>query len=176
LHGYAFHVVATDGGPTPVSARHPETTVLVPVGATRDIELVADRPGDWAFHCHMTHHVMTQMGHDVPNLVGINDADIHSVDVAVRNAVKPSSMYMTMGNNGMGDMGAMKMTTPRNSIPMQPSPGPFSPIDMGGMFTVLKVRDVVDEHTAASWYQHPAGTVADVATSADLARDGITVE
>ena len=29
------------------------------------------RPGDWAFHCHMTHHVMNQMGHEFPNMVGM---------------------------------------------------------------------------------------------------------
>ncbi|MEM6645430.1 MAG: copper oxidase, partial [Bacteroidota bacterium] len=41
LHGHYFHVVATDGGTVPSSARWPETTVLVPVGATRTIEFVA---------------------------------------------------------------------------------------------------------------------------------------
>jgi len=45
--------------------------VLVPVGATRDIEFVADAPGDWALHCHMTHHLMNQMGHDMPNMIGV---------------------------------------------------------------------------------------------------------
>ena len=42
------------------------------VGSTRDIEFVADEPGDWAFHCHMTHHVMNQMGHDFPNMIGMD--------------------------------------------------------------------------------------------------------
>ena len=45
--------------------------MLVPVGTTRDIEFIADAPGDWAMHCHMTHHVMNQMGHDIPNLIGM---------------------------------------------------------------------------------------------------------
>ncbi|HEY5920101.1 MAG TPA: copper oxidase, partial [Kofleriaceae bacterium] len=57
LHGHTFQIVATDGGPIPPSARHPDTTVLVPVGSTRTIEFVADNPGDWPLHCHMTHHV-----------------------------------------------------------------------------------------------------------------------
>ncbi|MBC7975018.1 MAG: multicopper oxidase domain-containing protein [Myxococcales bacterium] len=57
-------------GQVPRSARRPDTTTLVPVGAVRVIELIADNPGDWAFHCHMTHHVMNQMGHDVPQLIG----------------------------------------------------------------------------------------------------------
>ena len=37
-------------------------TVLVAVGQTRTIEMVPLIPGDWAMHCHMTHHVMNQMG------------------------------------------------------------------------------------------------------------------
>jgi FtsP/CotA-like multicopper oxidase with cupredoxin domain len=36
------------------------------VGSTRVIEFVPEEPGDWAMHCHMTHHVMTQMGHGSP--------------------------------------------------------------------------------------------------------------
>ena len=61
LHGHFFRVTATDGGPIPLAAQWAEGTVLVPVGSTRDIEFVADAPGDWAMHCHMTHHVMNQM-------------------------------------------------------------------------------------------------------------------
>ena len=167
LHGYSFEMTATDGGPVKESARHPETTVLVPVGSTRDIEFVADNPGDWAFHCHMTHHVMTQMGHDFPNLVG---ADVRGVDQRVQKLL-PN--YMTMGQEGMGGMGEMGMAVPKNSLPMVGGPGPFDYIDMGGMFTVLKVRDVVDETTATSWYAHPNGTVAGKASADDLARDGI---
>ena len=54
LHGYAFKVTETDGGPIPKEAQWPETTVLVPTGATRTVEFIADNPGDWAMHCHMT--------------------------------------------------------------------------------------------------------------------------
>jgi hypothetical protein len=54
------HVPET--GFVPASAQYPETTVLLPVGATRVIEFVPQEPGDWAMHCHMTHHVMMQMG------------------------------------------------------------------------------------------------------------------
>ena len=71
LHGYQFKITETDGGQIPESAQWPETTVLVPVGSTRTIEFVADEPGDWAMHCHMTHHVMNQMGHGTPNMIGV---------------------------------------------------------------------------------------------------------
>ncbi len=170
LHGLIVRMTATDGGPVPDSAQHPETTVLVPVGTTRDIEFVADVVGDWAFHCHMTHHTMTQMGHDMPNLIG---ADVRGLDARV-SPLLPN--YMTMGHDGMGAMDEMRMAVPSNSLPMRSTPGPFGAIGMGGMFTVVKVRDHVDADTAASWFRHPAGTVAGQALAADLARDGIDVK
>jgi FtsP/CotA-like multicopper oxidase with cupredoxin domain len=165
LHGYAFEIAETDGGPVPRSARRPETMVLVPVGSVRVIEFVADNLGDWALHCHMTHHVMNQMGHHAPNLVG---ADVRGLDERVTKVVPG---YMTMGQTGMGDM--MQMTLPDNSISMLGGDGPFGRIDMGGMFTILKVRDKLAGDKDPGWYEHPAGTIAAKATAAELARDGI---
>ena len=168
LHGHYFKVTATDGGTIPESGQWPETTVLVPVGSTRDVEFITDAPGDWPLHCHMTHHVMNQMGHGIPNSIGIDPKKLD------RNVQKVLPAYMTMGQTGMGDMGEMGMPAPKNSIPMVGAPGPFDYIGMGGMFTLVKVR----EHLASydkdpGWYEHPAGTVASLADRADLARDGI---
>ncbi|WP_075009761.1 copper oxidase [Stigmatella aurantiaca] len=167
LHGLSFKLTATDGGYVPPSAQIPETTVLVPVGSTRVIEFVPDEPGDWAMHCHMTHHVMTQMGHDMPNMVG---ADTRKLDHRM-SRVMPD--FMTMGTMGMGGMGEMEMPMPPNSLPMRGGPGPFSYIDMGGMFTILKVRDDPDRADPNGWYVHPPGTVAGPATAQQLAADGI---
>jgi hypothetical protein len=82
---------------------------------------------------------------------------------------------MTMGHTGMGGMGEhmVHMGVPENSIPMVGGPGPFAYIDMGGMFTVLKVRREVDGYNDPGWYDHPAGTVAGVASADALRRDGI---
>lgn len=167
LHGHYFKVVATDGGPIPESAQWPQTTVLVPVGTTRTIEFIADAPGDWPMHCHMTHHVMNQMGHDVPITLG---TDAKRIDRRVRSLVPD---YMTMGESGMGNMAEMGMSVPHNSIPMVGGQGPFGLIDMGGMFTLLKVRDNPDAEDGTGWYKHPQGSVAAVASEADLASDGI---
>ncbi len=168
LHGHYFKVTATDGGTIPLEGQWPETTVLVPVGSTRDVEFIADAAGDWAFHCHMTHHVMNQMSHGIPNSIGIDPAKL---DKRVRK-ILPG--YMTMGQTGMGDMGDMGMPVPKNSIPMAGGTGPFDYITMGGMFTLLKVRDKVDSYEKdPGWYEHPPGTVATVADRAELARDGI---
>ncbi len=170
LHGHYFKIVATDGGQIPTSAQVPETTVLVPTGATRDIELLADAPGDWSMHCHMTHHVMNQMGHDVPNMVGMDPKGLKSKI----NSVVPG--YMTMGDNGMGAVAEMRMAVPDNSIPMLGGDGPFGTITMGGMFTILKVRDDLSSYDDPGWYQAPQGTVATLATRSDITRDGIQIK
>jgi manganese oxidase len=168
LHGHYFKVTSTDGGVIPVSAQWPETTVLVPTGSTRDIEFIADAEGDWAMHCHMTHHVMNQMGHGLPNMIGVEPKSLD------KNVGKAVPGYMTMGQDGMGDMADMKMAVPKNSIPMLGGPGPFGSITMGGMFTILKVRKELSGDADPGWYANPPGTVAVIATSEELSRDGIT--
>ena len=156
IHGHAFYVTGTDAGPIPESAWWPENTVNVPVGTTRDIEFTADNPGDWAFHCHKTHHVMNQMGHDLPNLLGIDPAATQQR----LNQLVPGTMVM--GANGMGEMSEHQgmMAMPRNSIAMLGGQGPFGAIDMGGMFTMVKVRDDIDYDRDPGWYKQPAGTSA----------------
>ena len=155
FHGHNWWVTATDGGDIPESARWPETTVLVPVGSTRTVEFIADNPGDWAMHCHMTHHVMNQMGHDLPNLIGV---DTEGFDKRARKAVPG---YMTMGEAGMGDMGEMGMKVPRNSLPMIGANGPHDYITMGGMYTNIKIRDHLESYDKdPGWYEKPAGTLA----------------
>jgi manganese oxidase len=169
LHGHRFEVVATDGGRIPAAGRWPETTVLVPTGSTRDVEFVADAPGDWALHCHMTHHMMNQMGHDLPIMIGVETG---SLDARARQVIPG---YMPMGQHGMSGMADMDMPVPRNSIPMLGARGPFDPITMGGMVTIVKVRDRLDGDGAPGWYTHPPGTVAALAKPDELARDGIDV-
>lgn len=167
LHGYQFLITETDGGYIPRSAQQPETTVLVPVGSTRTIEFVADEPGDWAMHCHMTHHVMNQMGHQFPNMIGVKPGNL---DKKVQGLLPA---YMTMGQTGMADMGEMGMPVPANSIPMVGGRGKYDYITMGGMFTILKVRDSLTSYEDPGWYETPPGTLADVAAADDLRRDGI---
>ncbi len=156
LHGYDFKVTCTDGGWVRPEAQWPEVTVDVPVGAMRAIEFVADAPGDWAFHCHKAHHTMNAMGHDVPTMIGV---DHRGVARKIMNVVPD---YMVMGERGMADMGAMEMPLPANTLPMMTGAGPFGPIEMGGMFTVLKVREKLarDDYGDPGWYKHPPGNVA----------------
>jgi hypothetical protein len=111
--------------------------------------------------------MMNQMGHDVPNMVGVK-AD--GYDRRVRPLLPG---YMTMGETGMGEMGDMGMAVPTNTIPMLGAEGPFDYITMGGMFSIVKVRAGIQSYEDPGWYKHPEGTVVRVATDDELKRDGI---
>lgn len=156
IHGHEFEVTGTDGGPVPKGARWPEVTTDVAVGQMRQVEFIADELGDWALHCHKSHHTMGAMGHDVPTMIGVD----HRGLVGKIQKIVPD--YMVMGERGMADMGAMEMPLPDNTFPMMTGTGPFGPLEMGGMFTTLKVRRdlAAGDWRDPGWYQHPAGTVA----------------
>ncbi len=155
LHGHSFKIVATDGGDIPESAQWPETTVTVFPGQTRDIEFIAN-PGDWALHCHRRHHPMNAMGHEIPNVLGVSQAGVEGKI----QALLPG--YMAMGENGMAEHAehAQHMQGPSNTLPMMGGEGPFGNVGMGGMFTILKVRDNLKEGEDPGWYPNPPGTVA----------------
>jgi len=155
MHGPHFEVTGTDGGWVPKSARWPEVTTDIAVGQMRAIEFNA-LAGDWAIHCHKSHHTMNAMGHNVPTMIGVDHRDV---------AKKITSLvpdYMVMGDKGMHDMAEMQMPIPDNTLPMMTGQGPFGPIGMGGMFSVVKVRDDVarGDYQDPGPYKHPAGTLA----------------
>jgi hypothetical protein len=158
LHGHRFFVTGGDGGRWPRAAWIPEVTHVVGVGQTRDFEFVADNPGDWALHCHMSHHTMNAMGHRIANMTG---ADTSPLEDRV-NRLLPGTMLM--GSDGMAGMGEMAdaMGGPENTVPMMAGKGPFGAVEMGGMFTVLKVRDdgVAGGTGDPGRYSHPRGTTA----------------
>jgi hypothetical protein len=70
--------------------------------------------------------------------------------------------YMVMGERGMADMAEMEMPLPDNTVPMMTGEGPFGSVEMGGMFSVLKVRrdQKRGDYANPGWFKHPAGTVA----------------
>ena len=155
MHGPHFEVTGTDGGWVPKSARWPEVTTDIGVGQMRAFEFDA-LAGDWAIHCHKSHHTMNAMGHNVPTMIGVDQRDV---------AKKITSLipdYMVMGERGMHDMAEMEMPLPDNTLPMMTGTGPFGPVGMGGMFSVVKVRDDIQrgDYTDPGAYKHPAGTLA----------------
>jgi FtsP/CotA-like multicopper oxidase with cupredoxin domain len=156
LHGHEFVVSGTDGGWVAPAARWPEVTVDVGVGQMRAIEFDAIAEGDWAFHCHKSHHTMNAMGHDVPTMIGVEQRDIaEKIYTLVPD-------YMAMGRDGMAEMGTMEMPLPDNTLPMMTGTGPYGPMEMGGMFTVVKVRRDLgrNDYRDPGWYAQPADTRA----------------
>ena len=61
FHGHSWWNTATEAGRIPESAWIPGNTQLVGVAQTRDMEFIANNPGDWIFHCHIPHHMMNHM-------------------------------------------------------------------------------------------------------------------
>jgi len=61
LHGHTFWITGTEGGRMPEPSWYPSNNVLVGVAQAREIEFIANNPGDWFMHCHMFHHMMNSM-------------------------------------------------------------------------------------------------------------------
>jgi len=59
LHGQSFRMLARNGSAVP--HRQWADTVLVPPKETVDVAFVADNPGDWMLHCHVTDHQVSGM-------------------------------------------------------------------------------------------------------------------
>ena len=158
FHGHHFRVTGTDAGPIPLSAQRRDTTALVPVGAAVDIEFTARAPGDWPLHCHKFHHAMNTMGHDIPNPLGVDQRELDE------QIGKYLPGYFSMGQAGMAEhqvhteMGHHE--APPNTLPMMQGKGLFGNLEMGGMFTLVKVRDLLTGFADPGWYEPTAATIA----------------
>jgi len=159
LHGHQFEVTGSDGGRWPRQRWRREVTEIIGVGQTRDLEFVAV-PGDWALHCHMSHHTMNAMGHGIPNVLG---AAIAQSDAGLE-ALLPG--VMNMGADGMSahqeHVTAMGLAGPENTLLMMGGTGPYGALEMGGMFTVVKARHglATNDYRDPGWYPAPANSVA----------------
>ena len=113
---------------------------------------------------------MTEMQKSMGNMhMTMRDMGDHSKRMTM-GGMSNRSRQMTMGE--MEDH-SKQMVMPENSIAMMGREGPYGTIDMGGMFTVLKVREHLTSYADPGWYQPPSGTVAEAASNQDLERDGI---
>lgn len=159
MHGAQFAVTGSDGGRWPTSAWRTESTEIVGVGQTRDLEFVAV-PGDWIFHCHMAHHTMNAMGHDIANPIGVEQSDLEQ---KIRTHLPG---YVGMGSGGMAEhqshVAMGHHPGPENTLPMMMGKGPFGNLEMGGMFTMIKVRDDIarGDYQDPGWYASPPKSIA----------------
>jgi hypothetical protein len=144
-------------------AREQARTVQLAIAAQRD-EWLADAAWQAASpgvpsnnDLAESHHTMNAMSHDVPNMIGVAQKDV------VEKIRAPAPGYMAMGGNGMGDMTDMAMMPgPPNTAPMMGGDGPYGSLEMGGMFSVVKVRrdQPAGDYRDPGGYRPPAGTTA----------------
>jgi hypothetical protein len=99
---------------------------------------------------------MNAMGHDVPTMIGVDHRGV------VKQITDLIPDYMVMGERGMADMGEMEMPIPDNTLPMMTGQGPYGAVEMGGMFSMLKVRrdQKPGDYRDPGWYKQPKNTQA----------------
>ena len=90
VHGHTFHITGTEGGRIPETAWWPGNTALVGVAQARDVEFVANNPGDWMLHCHLPHHMMNQMSSVVMGTATTNGALSQRKNMAAMMAMDSS--------------------------------------------------------------------------------------
>jgi hypothetical protein len=106
----------------------------------------------------------------LPNVIGVDPAQL---EARVQDLIPGT---MVMGTQGMGEHGqhvtAGHMAVPENSVPMVGGEGPRGYIPMGGLMTIVKVRDGITSYGDPGWYQNPPGTEPRAATASEITRDG----
>ena len=121
LHGHTFWVTGSEGGRYPEPAWVPSNNVLVGVAQVREIEFIANNPGDWVLHCHMFHHMMNSM---------TSQAGPITRQFSKPNQLKvPGYPQNMLGMVGM-DMGDMKMDGMKKDEKKKSSGKPQSPYTM----------------------------------------------
>ena len=126
LHGHTFWITGTEAGRIPETAWIPSNNVLVGVAQAREIEFIANNPGDWVLHCHMFHHMMNHMA----VMVGPMGGDSRGGMKAGMNG--QAGMGMTQGGpalsrengpslgRGMGENTGIERTVPTMPLNMEP--------------------------------------------------------
>jgi hypothetical protein len=111
LHGNTFHITGTEGGRIPQTAWWPGNTALVGVAQARDVEFVANNPGDWMLHCHLPHHMMNQMSSDYMGEPTTNGPLSQQKSMAAMQAMQQQMSRGTPKTSGdqMAGMMAMDM-------------------------------------------------------------------
>src|ERR1700712_691878 len=109
VHGHTFYTTGTEGGRIPETAWWPGNTALVGVGQARDVEFVANNPGDWMLHCHMPHHMMNQMSSTVMGTPTTNGAITQKRNMAAMQSMNDSMQTGKPRVSGEQMQGMMSM-------------------------------------------------------------------
>ncbi len=124
LHGHTFYITGTEGGRIPETAWWPGNTVLVGVAQARDVEFVANNPGDWMVHCHLPHHNMNQMSSTVGRMTRMGGSGMATgVDMNTSMGMLQGTPPVPTGDDygaslgrGMGVAAASDMATTNGAL------------------------------------------------------------
>lgn len=105
LHGHTFYVTGTEGGRIPETAWWPGNTVLVGVAQARDIEFVANNPGDWMLHCHLPHHNMNRMASTVGRMTRMHGGMSSGTDMKTSMGMLQGTPQVPMGDDYGASLG-----------------------------------------------------------------------
>ena len=118
LHGHTWWVTGTEGGRIPEPGWIPGNNVLIGVAQARDVEFIANNPGDWIMHCHMFHHMMNHMVSMAGPMMRVPPDDPRArVPGFPQNMAGGMSMPMNGGMNmddGMNMKGCDEMSIPED--------------------------------------------------------------
>ena len=144
LHGHTFYVTGTEGGRIPETAWWPGNTVLVGVAQSRNVEFIADNPGDWMLHCHLPHHMMNSMANQAgpmtrmagfPDGKGLRGDDSHGHLMAPGEQMSMGKMPgMDMKQQGM-DRKSMQMGGNKNPNAASDQAVPSAALSAGAQAT-----------------------------------------
>ena len=122
---------------------------------------------------------MEVLGEHIPFLEAFNAANdvLHNAVSGISEIINSPGLVNVDFADVKTVMGEMGMAVPSNSLPMIGGRGPHDYITMGGMFTMIKVREELPaDGSDPGWYQPPPGTMATNASGEELRRDGIVAE
>lgn len=170
LHGHTFWVTGTEGGRIPESAWIPTNNVLVAVGQSRDVEFVANNPGDWMLHCHILHHMMNHMVSMVgpmPNMGTMQQGDHTSGAVpemkgdSLASGSLGAGLEPSLGPALTQDRAVMTGMRPAAMKGKFEVPGyPQDMMDMHGMMTPEQMKKVSVPLTRGMRRNWPMGVMA----------------
>ena len=133
LHGHTWVTTGTEGGRIPEAAWTPGNTELVGVAQARDVEFVANNPGDWMLHCHLPHHMMNHMASMVGPIAAAGHGQRTGGDMAPGMGVAEGAAISDDNGPSMGraiGLGAMRDRLVGNRG-MQENAGHDAPADAG---------------------------------------------
>jgi hypothetical protein len=103
----------------------PGNTVLVGVAQARNVEFVANNPGDWMLHCHLPHHMMNQMSSNVGKMTRVpRSGQPAGVDMNTGMGMLQGVPVVPMGDDYGTSLG--RGMGFGNNLDMETSNGPLS--------------------------------------------------